>query len=138
MAGSSRRLLASPERRGFATNGCGRRKQVDSKWGPTTCICMHAPSPLYRATFLSFCNHSESRCIFVHTKRAERGDGEMIQVSSSPPPHLSNKAIVFLKCSHTSKLSRENLAQDVMYTGVSVCVYIRTHCRNQCTTLSEY
>ena len=71
----------------------------------------------YRAAFLSFCNHSESRCIFVHIVRAGRTDGEVIQVSSSPPPFLDNKAMVFLKCSHSSKLSRENLAQDVMYTG---------------------
>lgn len=125
MAGSSRRLLAPSKRRGFATNGGGRRKQVKCEWALLyTCKHRTKSSPFYRATFLSFCNHSESRCIFVHTTTAEGRDGELIQVSSSPPPHLSNKAIVFLKCSHASKLSRENLAQDVIYTGKCVCVCV--------------
>ena len=65
----------------------------------------------------------------MHLVGTERGDGGGIQVSSTPPPHLSDKAMVFLKCSHASKLSRENLAQDVMYTGMdiyNVFVYFKT------------
>ena len=71
-----------------------------------------------RVTFLSFCNHSESRCIFVHVVRTDAGDGEVIKVSSSPPSRVNDKAMVFLKCSHASKLTRENLAQDVIYSGI--------------------
>lgn len=115
MAGNSRRLLASSQRRRFTPHDCRRRQQV--RFAVACIINTYYTSP-YRAAFLSFCNHSESRCLFVHLVRAEGGDGEVIQVSSSPPPHLNNKAMVFLKCSHASKLSRENLSQDVIYTGI--------------------
>ena len=70
-----------------------------------------------RTTFLSFCNHTESRCIYVHVVSQEGGEGEVIKVSSSPPTRVNDKAMVFLKCSHASKLNRENLSQDVIYSG---------------------
>ena len=81
--------------------------------------CYMKSSFFCRAAFLSFCNHSESRCIFVHLVKTEEGNGGIIQISSSPPSRLDDKAMVFLKCSHASKLNRENLAQDVMYTGIN-------------------
>ena len=131
MAGGSHWLLASSQRRGFTTNDCRRRQQVKMHGAifaePLHTFSQHHCSTYVsnlltfcRASFLSFCNHSESRCIFVHVVRADREGGEIIQVSSSPPSSLDNKAMVILKCSHASKLSKENLAQDVIYTGNSI------------------
>ena len=56
----------------------------------------------------------------MHVVRTDEGDGEVIKISSSPPSRVSDKAMVFLKCSHASKLTRENLAQDVIYSGIQV------------------
>ena len=48
------------------------------------------------------------------------GDGVgPIVVSSTPPRTLSDKALFFLKCTHVSKLSRENMGRDVIYSECS-------------------
>ncbi len=46
------------------------------------------------------------------------GEGS-IRVSTHPPSQLSDKSLVFLKCSHASKLSRESIAEDVVYSECS-------------------
>lgn len=43
----------------------------------------------------------------------------MMVVSPNPPRRLSEKSIVFLKCSHASKLSRESIGNDVVYSECS-------------------
>lgn len=43
----------------------------------------------------------------------------MMVVSPNPPQRLSEKSIVFLKCSHASKLSRESIGNDVVYSECS-------------------
>lgn len=42
-----------------------------------------------------------------------------IVVSPTPPRTLSEKALIFLKCTHASKLSRENMGGDVIYSECS-------------------
>ena len=75
--------------------------------------------PHGRAAFLAFCNHSESRRIFIHlTSSEDRGEGQ-IHVGTSPPKTLSDKSLFFLKCSHASKLSRESISEDVVYSECS-------------------
>ena len=54
----------------------------------------------------------------MHAAGTDGGGSEIIKISSSPPSHVSDKAMVFLKCSHASKLTRENLPEDVMYSGM--------------------
>lgn len=49
----------------------------------------------------------------------EVGGEGTIRVTSHPPAHLSDKSLVFLKCSHASKLSRESIAEDVVYSECS-------------------
>ena len=48
----------------------------------------------------------------------DKGEGG-ITVSATPPRKLSDKALFFLKCSHASKLSRESIGQDVVYSECS-------------------
>lgn len=69
----------------------------------------------YRAAFLAFCNRSESRKIFIHLTT----DEGQIQVNTSPPKTLSDKSLFFLKCSHASKLNRESIGEDVVYSECS-------------------
>lgn len=42
-----------------------------------------------------------------------------IRVSATPPQSLSDKALFFLKCGHASKLSRESMGFDVVYSECS-------------------
>lgn len=76
-----------------------------------------------RAAFLAFCNHSESRCLFVYLipdQRGEYAEGVgQIRISATPPQSLSDKALFFLKCSHASKLHRESMGFDVVYSECS-------------------
>ena len=76
-----------------------------------------SPKPS-RTAFLAFCNHSESRKLFVYLSSKDEGEGG-ITVSATPPRQLSDKALFFLKCSHASKLSRESIGQDVVYSECS-------------------
>ena len=77
------------------------------------CTCMFLP--WQGSVFLAFCNHSESRRIFIHVT----GDEDQIRVDSSPPRALSDKLLFFLKCSHASKLNRESIGHDVVYSECS-------------------
>ena len=74
--------------------------------------------PPLRTAFLAFCNHSEARKLFVYLSSKDEGEGG-ITVSATPPRQLSDKALFFLKCSHASKLSRESIGQDVVYSECS-------------------
>ena len=74
--------------------------------------------PPSRTAFLAFCNHSESRKLFVYLSSKDEGEGG-ITVSATPPRQLSDKALFFLKCSHASKLSRESIGHDVVYSECS-------------------
>ena len=49
------------------------------------------------------------------------GDGGVgqIRVSAKPPNYLSDKALFFLKCDHASKLNRESMGFDVVYSECS-------------------
>ena len=78
---------------------------------------MHTHTYACRAAFLAFCNHSESRRLFVHLE--EEGEGITMRVSARPPQRLSEKSITFLKCSHASKLTRESIGRDVVYSECS-------------------
>lgn len=76
-----------------------------------------------RSALLAFCNHSESRKLYVYQiseqqNLAGEGVGPIV-VSSTPPKTLSDKALFFLKCTHASKLSRENMGGDVIYSECS-------------------
>lgn len=42
-----------------------------------------------------------------------------IRVSAKPPRILSDKALFFLKCGHASKLNRESMGVDVVYSECS-------------------
>ncbi len=85
-------------------------------------IVQLSPLSACRSAFLAFCNHSESRRLFVHLpgERSQDVGGEgVMRVTSDPPGQLSDKSLVFLKCSHASKLSRESIAEDVVYSECS-------------------
>ena len=86
------------------------------------------PSPL-RTAFLAFCNHSEARRLFVYLSSREEagGEGGGITVSATPPRHLSDKALFFLKCSHASKLNRESIGHDVVYSECSTLPLGKLH-----------
>lgn len=84
---------------------------------PYTNTAHHAYTYTCRAAFLAFCNHSESRRLFVHLE--EEGEGTIMRVSARPPQRLSEKSITFLKCSHASKLTRESIGRDVVYSECS-------------------
>lgn len=76
-----------------------------------------------RAAFLAFCNHSESRRLFVYLLPDQSGNCAegvgQIRVSAKPPRILSDKALFFLKCGHASKLNRESMGVDVVYSECS-------------------
>lgn len=72
-----------------------------------------------RAAFLAFCNHSEARRIFIHLTSEDSEEEGQIRVDTAPPKTLSEKSLFFLKCSHASKLSRESIGQDVVYSECS-------------------
>ena len=42
-----------------------------------------------------------------------------MRVSARPPRRLNDKSITFLKCSHASKLTRESIGRDVVYSECS-------------------
>ena len=68
-----------------------------------------------RSAFLNFCNSSEARQLFIHV--SERGGA--LHVAPSPPKSITEKALFFLKCSHASKLTKETITEDVVYTECS-------------------
>ncbi len=85
---------------------------------------LHGNIFLFRTAFLAFCNHSESRRLFVYLIPEERSEYAtewvgQIRVSATPPRHLSDKALFFLKCSHASRLHRESMGFDVVYSECS-------------------
>ena len=85
----------------------------------TTSLSLSPPSPPSRTAFLAFCNHSESRKLFVYLSSKDEGGEGGITVSATPPRQLSDKALFFLKCSHASKLSRESIGHNVVYSECS-------------------
>ena len=48
-----------------------------------------------------------------------KGGGGGLHVSSFPPKSIADKALFFLKCSHASKLSKESITEDVVYSECS-------------------
>ena len=78
----------------------------------------------FRTAFLAFCNHSESRRLFVYLIPEESSEYTtewvgQIRVSAMPPRQLSDKALIFLKCSHASRLHWESMGFDVVYSECS-------------------
>lgn len=63
--------------------------------------------------FLDFCNNSEKRHLFVHFPNEE---SDSLSVSPNPPVSLSTKTLFFLKNSHTSKLDKETISEQVVCT----------------------
>ena len=82
-------------------------------------LSLYPHLPPSRTAFLAFCNHSESRKLFVYLSSKDEGGEGGITVSATPPRQLSDKALFFLKCSHASKLSRESIGHDVVYSECS-------------------
>ena len=72
---------------------------------------------IFRCNFLEFCNNSESRHLFVYMSSAD-GCGP-ITVSKQPPPKLSSKLLFLLKCTSSSRLIKESISQDVVYSECS-------------------
>jgi len=77
-----------------------------------------------RAALLAFCNHSEARKLYVYQglERQEfsREDSTgPIVASPTPPKSLRQKALIFMKCTNASRLSRENMGGDVVYSECS-------------------
>ena len=75
---------------------------------------------LSREVFLHFCNSGESRVLFVQLPPPDY-DGQEIDedspcVSLQPPKRILEKAILFVKCLHASKLSREDIFNEVIVT----------------------
>ena len=69
--------------------------------------------------FLHFCNSGESRVLFVQLPPADTEgleDDEDPCVSLQPPKRITEKAIMFIKCLHASKLSREEISSEVIVT----------------------
>ena len=71
---------------------------------------------IYRSAFLDVCNNSEVRHLFIHLPSDGLG---CIKLPRLPPSELSNKALFFLKCSNASRLSKENISEDVVYSECS-------------------
>ena len=77
------------------------------------------PSHTHREVFLHFCNSGESRVLFVQLPPADTEgleDDEEPCVSLQPPKRITEKAIMFIKCLHASKLSREEISSEVIVT----------------------
>ena len=69
--------------------------------------------------FLHFCNSGESRVLFVQLPSPDSEgleDDEDPCVSLQPPKRIMEKAIMFIKCLHASKLSREEISNEVVVT----------------------
>lgn len=69
-----------------------------------------------RSAFLSFCNNSEIRHLFVHFPT--KGTGPL-HVSPSPPDSLATKSLFFLKSSHASRLTKDTISNEVVCTECS-------------------
>ena len=70
--------------------------------------------------FLHFCNGGESRILFVQLPSSDseglEDDEDAPCVSLQPPKRITEKAIMFIKCLHASKLSREEISNEVIVT----------------------
>ena len=63
-------------------------------------------------SFLEFCNNEDVRCLFIFTKEPKN----TLEASLSPPTGLRSKAMFFLKTNQASKLTKDNIKTDVVYT----------------------
>ncbi|XP_033103095.1 dynein heavy chain 9, axonemal-like [Anneissia japonica] len=66
----------------------------------------------YRQIFMEFCNNEDIRRLFVYTKEPKT----TLTVSISPPLKFHGKAMFFLKTNQASKLTKDNIREDVVYT----------------------
>ena len=70
----------------------------------------------YKEVFLHFCNGGESRVLFVQLPPSDTeglDDDDVPCVSLQPPKRITEKAIMFIKCLHASKLSREEISNEL-------------------------
>ena len=58
--------------------------------------------------FLDFCNNEDVRRVFVTNNHT------YLSVSSTAPSQLGKKTMVFVKCTHATKLTKETMNRDVM------------------------
>ncbi|XP_033641709.1 dynein beta chain, flagellar outer arm-like [Asterias rubens] len=65
-----------------------------------------------RHSFLEFCNNEDVRRLFIFTKEPKN----TLEASLSPPTGLRSKAMFFLKTNQASKLTKDNIKTDVVYT----------------------
>ena len=98
---------------GGAERGEGLVASVQLCLCKSVCVCILAYIQC-RLAFLSFCNHSDSRRLFVYPSHEGR-----VCVSATPPRRLDEKALFFLKAAHASRLSRESMQEDVVYSECS-------------------
>ncbi|XP_071959570.1 uncharacterized protein [Antedon mediterranea] len=66
----------------------------------------------YRQVFMEFCNNEDIRRLFVYCKEPK----STLVVSLHPPIKLLGKAMFFLKTNQASKLTKDNIREDVVYT----------------------
>ena len=67
---------------------------------------------LPRHAFLEFCNNEDVRRLFVYTTEPKY----TLTASLTPPIGLRTKAVFFLKTNQASKLTKDNIRTDVVFT----------------------
>uniref|UniRef100_A0A1X7UKN4 Uncharacterized protein n=1 Tax=Amphimedon queenslandica TaxID=400682 RepID=A0A1X7UKN4_AMPQE len=74
-----------------------------------------------RLRFLDFCNNSETRHLFVHlpTESEESTGACTLRVSPHPPDSIHTKALFFIKNTHTSRLNKETIGNEVVCSECS-------------------
>ena len=61
---------------------------------------------------MEFCNNEDVRRLFIFTREPKN----TLVASLSPPAGLRTKAVFFLKTNQASKLTKDNVKTDVVYT----------------------
>lgn len=65
-----------------------------------------------RHAFLEFCNNEDVRRLFVYTIPPK----STLVASLTPPQGVRSKAVFFLKTNQASKLTKDNIRTDVVFT----------------------
>jgi dynein heavy chain len=65
-----------------------------------------------RHSFLEFCNNEDVRRLFIFTREPKN----TLVASLNPPTGVRTKAVFFLKTNQASKLTKDNIKTDVVYT----------------------